>query len=125
MSTAERLHRLILDIPGVTTLYPADPPWQPAATGTADTLTGTSPPDPSVAVRTTAGATSVHVRVGVDTTRPAPETARQVAAAIRHDLAATPPTTTVPSIVQVTVRISLISPGPGAAGRMDIGTTGR
>ncbi|WP_104138937.1 CHAD domain-containing protein [Arthrobacter sp. ZGTC131] len=109
MSTAERLHRLILDIPGVTALYPPDPPWQQAATGITNTLAGTGQtPDPSVAVRTDGGTTRIHARVGVDNSHPAPETARRVAAAIRHYLART---ATAPRPVEVTVRISLISSG--------------
>lgn len=115
MSTAERLHRLILDIPGVTALYPPDPPWHQAATGITDTLTGAGQtPDPSVAVRTDGGTTRVHVRVGVDTSHPAPETARRVAAAIRHDLAGA---ATAPHPVEVEVRISLISSGADRTGR--------
>ncbi|QNE14579.1 hypothetical protein [Pseudarthrobacter sp. NBSH8] len=110
MNTPEHLKRLILDIPGVTTLFTPDPQWprNPGILAGTDGL-----PDPTTPLSTRSGATRVQVRIGVDDSRPAPELARSVAGFIRHHLTTGPSGT--PGPITINVQIGLITSTIAAA----------
>lgn len=117
MNTPEHLKRLILDIPGVTTLFTPDPQW-PRNPGIPAGTDG--PPDPTTPLSTRSGPTKVQVRIGVDDSRPAPELARSVAEIIRHHLTTGPSET--PGPITINVQIGLIT-STIAAAPADLATT--
>ncbi|MCZ2401638.1 hypothetical protein IV498_00170 [Paenarthrobacter sp. Z7-10] len=88
MSTADQLHRLVLSVPGVAAVYPADPAWRaPMNRLGAVMAPGTSAPEPElVRLRMDGSTAHVRIRVGASGDVPAPELARRIAAEIRATL---------------------------------------
>lgn len=107
MTTAEQLTTLVLDVPGVTSVFTPEPVWRSGPIGRGLLTNTPTQPGQVLAFSTDGGPASVHVRIGVDDSTPAPETARRVAALIRHNLA----TGAEPSrsAVNISVQISLIT----------------
>lgn len=88
MSIVEALHELVLDVPGVGTVYPADPAWRSTVTTLASVL-GPGMPEASptlVELRIEHSLAAVRVRVGANGQVPVPELARNVAAVLRRKL---------------------------------------
>lgn len=98
----ERIHQVALTVPGVATVYPADPAWHNALrqAGAVLNLPGDGAARFAACTLDEATAT-VRVRIGVTRHAPAPQVARDVAAAIRALLERERPGTTVRTQVQV------------------------
>lgn len=81
---AGELLRVVQSVAGVSTAYPAQPLWQSIAGAALSVVTGEAPPLISVAIID--DVVTVKARIGVSTSRPAPEVARDVADAVRKHL---------------------------------------
>lgn len=107
MTTAQQLTTLVLDAPGVTTVFTPEPGWSSRPMGPGLLTNTPTQPGQVLAFSTDGGAAIVHIRIGVDDSTPAPETARRVAALIRHNL--TTGAEPSRSAVNISVQISLIT----------------
>ncbi|MFS0717838.1 hypothetical protein ABC337_10185 [Arthrobacter sp. 1P04PC] len=83
-AVARELHRVLEQVDGVQTLYPAHPVWQNIAGAAHAAVTGETP-NP-VAVDASGDVVTVKARIGVATGHRAPDVARAAAAAVRAHL---------------------------------------
>ncbi|UOD82896.1 hypothetical protein [Paenarthrobacter ureafaciens] len=81
---AEELLGVVQAVDGVTAVFPAQPLWQSIAGAAAAAVTGEQ--QPLVGLSGQGEGIGVKVRIGVGIHRPAPEVARDVAAAVRKHL---------------------------------------
>ncbi|MFF2844242.1 hypothetical protein [Paenarthrobacter sp. NPDC057981] len=81
---ADELLGVVQAVDGVTTVYPAQPLWQSIAGAAVAAVTGEA--QPLIGLSGNGDDVAVRVRIGVGILRPAPEVAREVAAAVRGHL---------------------------------------
>ncbi|MFJ4229285.1 hypothetical protein ACIPY0_19410 [Paenarthrobacter nicotinovorans] len=81
---AVELLGVVQAVDGVTTVYPAQPLWQSIAGAAVAAVTGEA--QPLIALSRHGDDVAVKARIGVGILRPAPEVAREVAAAVRRHL---------------------------------------
>ncbi|MEV7663849.1 hypothetical protein [Paenarthrobacter sp. NPDC089316] len=81
---ADELLGIVQAVDGVTAVYPAQPLWQSIAGAAVAAMTGEALP--LIGLSEQAGGMAVKVRIGVGIFRPAPEVAREAAAAVRRHL---------------------------------------
>lgn len=112
---AAALQEIIQAVDGVSAVYPALPLWQTIAGAARSAVTGER--QLPVDVDTSGGAMTVRTRIGVGGTRPAPEVARAVAAAVRRHLGPRTVTVRVGIVQIVAVPSGFGDPGGGAAGQ--------
>lgn len=88
LTETARLLDIVLSLEGVHTVYPAGPARNTAGESieTAPYPAGHRPGSECLGVSTDGTFMTLSVRVGVDGTLPAAQVARNVAAALRHDL---------------------------------------
>lgn len=103
MTTADRLHQLVLSLPGVGAVYPADPAWRSTMNRVGARLTPGAPaPEPAmVSLRMDGSTANVRIRVGASGDVPAPELARSIAVAIRGMLCTEPGMEAGPISIQI------------------------
>ncbi|BCW42402.1 MULTISPECIES: hypothetical protein [unclassified Paenarthrobacter] len=92
---ADELLGIVQAVEGVSAVYPAQPLWQSIAGAAVAAVTGEQLPLISLAGED--GVVAVKARIGVGSLLPAPQVAREVAAAIRRHLG------NVPAVVEVLV----------------------
>lgn len=113
MTKTTQLVNTIMSLPGVHTLYPADPAWKTTARLIVAAFDPNHAAGPDYLQLSTEGTTTaLSVRVGADGTVPAAELARTIAAALRSELQTAQPT----GRINVTVEISSIQYTPPPAG---------
>lgn len=113
MTETTRLANTILSLPGVHTLYPADPAWKTTARRVRAAFDPKHAAGPDYVQLSTEGTTTaLSVRVGADGTVPAAELARTIAATLRSELKTARPG----GRINVTVEISSIQYTPSPAG---------
>lgn len=103
MTIEERIHQLVLGVPGVATVFSADPAWITVAKHVGALLApGDEPADITfVACSVEDSTMMVRIRVGSQPHVPAPQLARDVAAEIRALVRAEHPGLDVVAAVEV------------------------
>ncbi|ABM10227.1 hypothetical protein [Arthrobacter sp. Rue61a] len=81
---AKELLGIVQAVAGVVSVYPAQPLWQSIAGAAVAAITGEALP--LIGVTVSPDGVAVKARIGVGTVRPAPEVAREAAAAVRQHL---------------------------------------
>jgi len=112
MTIEDRIHQLVQDVPGVATVFSADPAWLNMVKHVGALLTsGDEPADITFVACSVDGSTmTVRIRVGCQADVPAPQLARDVAAAIRALVRAENPALDVVAAVEVSA--IAVAPSP-------------
>ena len=112
MTIEDRIHQLVLGVPGVATVFSADPAWLTVAKQVGALFTpGDEPADIMFVACNVEGSTlTVRIRVGTAADVPAPQLARAVAAEIRALVRSEQPGLDVVAAVEVSA--IAVAPSP-------------